>query len=107
VTTNSEAAPHSGWWRPRSAGVQDDATAVVGRVDRLAGWLQPDAVCIIGLDGWRKVVDRRAVAGWQEHAVGGRPAYLMPNPSGLNAHAQVPDLAAHLRAAAAGPSAAP
>ena len=50
-------------------------------------------------------MDRRAVAGWQEHGVGGRPAYLMPNPSGLNAHAQVPDLAAHLRAAAAGPRA--
>ena len=81
----------------------DEYRSGLGRVDRLAGWLQPDAVCIIGLDGWRKVVDRRAVAGWQEHAVGGRPAYLMPNPSGLNAHAQVPDLAAHLRAAAAGP----
>jgi TDG/mug DNA glycosylase family protein len=75
----------------------------LGRVDRLAGWLQPAAVCIVGLDGWRKVVDRHAVAGWQEPSVGGRPAYLMPNPSGLNAHAQVPDLAAHLRAAAAGP----
>jgi TDG/mug DNA glycosylase family protein len=75
----------------------------LGRVDRLARWLQPAAVCIIGLDGWRKVVDRRAVAGWQQWRVGGRPAYVMPNPSGLNAHAQVPDLAAHLRAAAAGP----
>jgi double-stranded uracil-DNA glycosylase len=75
----------------------------LGRVERLVGWLQPAAVCVIGLDGWRKVVDRRAVVGWQEPGVGGSPAYLMPNPSGLNAHAQVPDLAAHLRAAAAGP----
>ena len=76
-----------------------------GRSPRRAG-CEPDAVCIIGLDGWRKVVDRRAVAGWQQHGVGGRPAYLMPNPSGLNAHAQVPDLAAHLRAAAGpGPTA--
>jgi double-stranded uracil-DNA glycosylase len=81
----------------------DEYRSGLGRVDRLAGWLQPGAVCIIGLDGWRKVVHRRAVAGWQEHAVGGRAVYLMPNPSGLNAHAQVPDLAAHLRAAAAGP----
>lgn len=85
----------------------DEYLSGLGRIDRLAGWLQPDAVCVIGLDGWRKVVARRAVAGWQEHDVGGRPAYLMPNPSGLNAHAQVPDLAAHLRAAAAGPTAAP
>lgn len=83
----------------------EEYRAGLGRVDRLVGWLQPAAVCIIGLDGWRKVVDRRAVAGWQEQGVGGRPTYLMPNPSGLNAHAQVPDLAAHLRAAAAGPPA--
>jgi TDG/mug DNA glycosylase family protein len=81
----------------------DEYRSGLGRVDRLARWLRPDAVCVIGLAGWRKVVDRGAVVGWQEHRVGGRPAYLMPNPSGLNAHAQVPDLAAHLRAAAAGP----
>ncbi len=30
---------------------------------------------------------------------GGVPAYLMPNPSGVNAHARVDDLADHLRAA--------
>jgi TDG/mug DNA glycosylase family protein len=77
--------------------------AGLGRVERLAAWLRPGVVCLIGLDGWRKTVDRRAVAGWQGRAVGGRPAYLMPNPSGLNAHAQVPDLAAYLQAAAAGP----
>ena len=29
----------------------------------------------------------------------------MPNPSGLNAHVRVADLAAHLRTAAAGPDA--
>jgi hypothetical protein len=28
------------------------------------------------------------------------PVYVMPNPSGLNAHARVEDLADHLRAAA-------
>jgi TDG/mug DNA glycosylase family protein len=71
----------------------------LGRVDRLASWLRPAAVCIIGLDGWRKVVDRRATPGWQQRNVGGRPAYLMPNPSGLNAHARVTDLADHFRAA--------
>jgi TDG/mug DNA glycosylase family protein len=78
----------------------EEYRAGLGRVERLAAWLAPDAVCVIGLDGWRKVVDRGAVPGWQARGVGGRPAYLMPNPSGLNAHAQVPDLAAHLRAAA-------
>ena len=71
----------------------------LSRVDRLASWLRPAAVCIIGLDGWRKVVDRRATPGWQQRNVGGRPTYLMPNPSGLNAHVRVTDLADHFRAA--------
>ncbi|MHB1138391.1 MAG: hypothetical protein ACYC2O_05490, partial [Microthrixaceae bacterium] len=44
---------------------------------------------------------RRATAGIQERRLGGRPVYLMPNPSGLNAHATVESLAQHFRAAAA------
>jgi TDG/mug DNA glycosylase family protein len=58
-------------------------------------------VCLVGLAGWRAVVDRRAVAGVQREDLAGVPVYLMPNPSGLNAHTDVPRLAAHLRAAAA------
>jgi TDG/mug DNA glycosylase family protein len=73
------------------------------RLERLADWLRPQAICLLGLEGWRKAVDRRAVAGWQPIAIGGAPAYLMPNPSGLNAHATVASLAEHLRTAAAGP----
>jgi TDG/mug DNA glycosylase family protein len=73
----------------------------LARVDRLAAWLEPGAVCFLGLSGWRAVIDRQATAGPQVHRVGGRPTYLMPNPSGLNAHARVADLADHLRAAAA------
>jgi len=75
----------------------------LARVDRLARWLQPAAVCFLGLSGWRAAVDRRATAGWQPRPIGGRPAYVMPNPSGLNAHATVASLADHLRAAWAGP----
>ena len=79
----------------------------VARIDRLARWLEPAAVCFVGLSGWRAAVDRRAVAGWLDQPVGGRPAYLMPNPSGLNAHATVATLAHHLRTAWAGPDARP
>ncbi|HKA04158.1 MAG TPA: mismatch-specific DNA-glycosylase [Acidimicrobiales bacterium] len=71
----------------------------VERLERLAGWLQPAAVCFVGFDGWRKAVDRRATAGWQAQHLGGRPVYLMPNPSGLNAHTNVAALAAHFTAA--------
>ena len=83
----------------------EEYTAGLGRVDRLASWLVPAVVCVIGLDGWRKVVDRRAGTGWHARGVGGQPVYVMPNPSGLNAHVRVADLAAHLRTAAAGPDA--
>jgi double-stranded uracil-DNA glycosylase len=73
------------------------------RLERLSRWLAPRAICFVGFDGWRKAVDRRAVAGWQTQRVGGRPVYVMPNPSGLNAHTTVAGLAAHFTAAASAP----
>lgn len=72
-------------------------------LDRLCAWLAPRAICMVGLDGWRKVVDRKAVPGWQAAAVGGRPVYLMANTSGLNARVPVSEFARHLRAAVAPP----
>ena len=44
---------------------------------------------------------RTAVAGLQGESLGGRPVYVMPSSSGLNAHSSVADLADHLRAALA------
>jgi TDG/mug DNA glycosylase family protein len=79
----------------------DEYRAGAERVRRLVEWLQPRAVCFVGLAGWRAAIDRKAVAGVQPDGFGGRPAYLMPNPSGLNAHATPAILADHLRAAAA------
>jgi TDG/mug DNA glycosylase family protein len=79
----------------------DEYRAGAGRVRRLVEWLQPRAVCFVGLAGWRVAIDRKAVAGVQPEGFGGRPAYVMPNPSGLNAHATPAILADHLRAAAA------
>ncbi|MEM7142599.1 MAG: uracil-DNA glycosylase family protein [Actinomycetota bacterium] len=74
----------------------------LGRVERLCAWLRPAAVCMVGLSGWREAVDRKATAGWQARDLGGSPVYVMPSTSGLNAHAQLPDLTEHLRIAAAG-----
>lgn len=70
------------------------------RVEQLVGWLRPAAVCFVGLAGWRAAIDRQAGAGVQDRPIGGRPAYLMPSTSGLNAHATIDSLADHLRAAA-------
>lgn len=69
------------------------------RVERLAAWFRPGAICFVGLAGWRAAVDRKAVAGPQERTLGGRPVYVMPSTSGLNASSQLDALATHLRAA--------
>jgi len=74
--------------------------AGMDRLDALCSWLSPDAVCIVGLAGWRAAVDRRATTGVQQRRLGGRPVYLMPNPSGVNAHIDVGGLAEHFAAAA-------
>jgi TDG/mug DNA glycosylase family protein len=79
---------------------RDEYRAGAARVERLTTWLQPGAVCFVGLEGWRAAVDRRAVAGPQPQRFGGRPAYVIPSTSGLNAHSRLDDLVDHFRAAA-------
>ncbi len=77
----------------------DEYRAGFARVERLVQWLRPGAVCFTGLSGWRDVVNRRAVAGVQPESIGGRPAYVMPSTSGLNARTPLAELADHLGAA--------
>lgn len=79
----------------------EEYAAGAARLARLAAWLRPAVVVVLGLTGWRAAVGRRAVAGPLPDGIGGRPAYLMPNPSGLNAHTSVPDLVEHLHRARA------
>ena len=71
------------------------------RVERLVRWLRPPLVLFVGLEGWRAAVDRTAQPGLQPSAFGGAMAYVMPSTSGLNAHARMADLVAHMRAALA------
>ena len=78
----------------------DEYRTGAARVERLVAWLRPKAVCFVGLEGWRAAVDRRAVAGVQPHGFGGRPAYVLPSTSGLNAHSRLGDLVSHLQGAA-------
>ena len=77
----------------------DEYREGAARVERLVRWLRPAAVCFVGLDGWRRAIDRRARPGRQPQAFAGAPAYVMPSTSGLNARTPVTDLAGHLRAA--------
>lgn len=77
----------------------EEYAAGLDRVDRLCTRLQPGAVVSVGLAGWRAAVDRRAEVGVQDRTLGGRPVYVMPSTSGLNASSRYEDLVAHLRAA--------
>jgi len=79
----------------------DEYRRGLGRLERLVQWLQPKAVCLVGLGGWRAAADSRARAGLQDARLGGRPVYVMPSTSGLNARTSPDQLAAHLRAAMA------
>ena len=104
-------APRRRHDRPREAGHPAGRRAHPRRVPRRrsngstgsCAWLEPAAVCFVGLAGWRAAVDRKAEAGWQERPAR-RPARLR--------HAQhqrpqrrapaSPTLVDHLRAAATG-----
>lgn len=79
---------------------RDEYRAGAARLERLVGWLQPGAVCFVGLAGWRAAVDPKATAGRQPAPFAGRPAYVMPSTSGLNAHSSPAELARHLAEAA-------
>lgn len=63
--------------------------------------VRPAVVAMLGITAYRVAFARpRAVTGRQPETLGGAELWVVPNPSGLNAHAQVDDLAAAYRAAA-------
>ncbi len=65
----------------------------------VAGW-RPGVVAIIGVTAYRAAFSRpRATLGEQPERLGGRPLWVLPNPSGLNAHHRVEELADFYRAA--------
>ena len=72
----------------------------IARVERLAEWLKPRAVCFVGLGGWRKALNSEAQIGPQSELLGSSPVYLMQSTSGANAHASLEDLVAQMRDAA-------
>lgn len=55
---------------------------------------RPRVLAVLGITAWRLAFDRpRATLGLQPDRVGGARTFAVPNPSGLNAHHQLPDLA--------------
>ena len=54
----------------------------------------PRLVAVVGLGAYRVAFARpRASMGLQHDAIGGRPVWVLPNPSGLNAHYKPADFA--------------
>ncbi|MGY1710496.1 G/U mismatch-specific DNA glycosylase [Geodermatophilus sp. SYSU D00758] len=55
---------------------------------------RPRVLAVLGITAYRTGFGRpRAVLGRQPERVGGAETWVAPNPSGLNAHFQLPDLA--------------
>lgn len=67
------------------------AVTLAAKVDRFT----PRFVAIVGVGAYRIAFDRRGAGfGRQPEAIGSSALWILPNPSGLNAHHQVPDLVA-------------
>lgn len=57
----------------------------------------PKVLAVLGVTAYRTAFARpKAVVGPQEHRVGGAQAWILPNPSGLNAHWTLDAIAAEL-----------
>ena len=68
--------------------------AGAAQLEDLVGEYRPDVVAVLGLTAWRLGLGRPAAAmGRQEQTIGEAVTWVLPNPSGLNAHYQLPDLA--------------
>jgi TDG/mug DNA glycosylase family protein len=66
------------------------ARALVRKLKRY----RPGAVAFLGVTAYRAAFDRpRAVLGRQTETIAGAVVWVMPNPSGLNAHYRLGDLA--------------
>jgi TDG/mug DNA glycosylase family protein len=64
--------------------------------------LRPRVVALLGVTAYRTATGRRSAAvGLQPERLGGAELWVVPNPSGLNAHETVDSLAAAYRAPAA------
>jgi TDG/mug DNA glycosylase family protein len=68
------------------------------RLTDLVGHLRPAALAVVGLGAYRTAFGQPdAGTGPRPERIGNTLVWVLPNPSGLNAHWQLPDLAAEFR----------
>jgi double-stranded uracil-DNA glycosylase len=87
--------------RPTRAAAEltaDELRAGVEGLADLVARYRPRVLAVLGITAWRVAFERpRAVLGEQPERIGGATTWVAPNPSGLNAHYLLPDLAAFYR----------
>ncbi|HSR25610.1 MAG TPA: G/U mismatch-specific DNA glycosylase [Candidatus Eisenbacteria bacterium] len=88
---------------PRATARADELTAGelrqgAERLRDLVRRLRPAWLAVLGVSAYRAAFDRPSAAtGPQPAAIGRTRVWLLPNPSGLNAHCQLPGLVAEYR----------
>jgi double-stranded uracil-DNA glycosylase len=81
----------------------DEIRAGVPRLEATVGRWHPRAVAILGITAYRTAFRRpKAVIGPQPEPLAGAALWVLPNPSGLNAHYQQPALTAEYARLATG-----
>jgi double-stranded uracil-DNA glycosylase len=64
------------------------------RLVRTVTRYRPQCVAVLGVSAYRSAFRRpKAIIGSQPEAIGATAVWVLPNPSGLNAHYQLPELA--------------
>jgi len=79
-----------------SADELSDEELIAGacRLEKKVRRYRPAIVAFLGITAYRIAFDRpQAVLGWQQEKIADAGIWILPNPSGLNAHFQLPDLA--------------
>src|SRR4051794_21671469 len=83
--------------RPTRAAAEltaDELRDGAGALAELVARYRPRVLAVLGVTAWRTAFGRPGAAlGVQPERIGGAATWVAPNPSGLNAHYQLPDLA--------------
>ena len=83
--------------RPTRAAAEltrEELRAGAAALTELVSAYRPRVLAVLGITAWRHGFDRPdAVLGVQPEQIGGALTWVVPNPSGLNAHYQLPQLA--------------
>jgi TDG/mug DNA glycosylase family protein len=72
---------------------RDELIAGAGRLRETVAHYRPEVVAVLGVTAYRTAFERpNASVGRQEERIGDAVVWVLPNPSGLNAHYQLPEL---------------